>query len=44
MFQIEIVEALMLHLDNAEHFGLKENPEKTEKVVAEETLGSKTLP
>lgn len=38
------MEALMLNLDNAHHFGLKENTEKTNKVVAEETLGSNTLP
>lgn len=29
IFQREIVEALMLNLDKAQHFGLKENAEKT---------------
>lgn len=34
----------MLNLDNAQHFGLKENAEKTNRVVAEETPDSNTLP
>lgn len=41
---MEIVEGLMLHLDNAQHFELKQNLKKTIKVVEEQTPSPKTLP
>jgi hypothetical protein len=41
---MEIVEARMLLLDNAQHIGPKQNPEKTNKVIAESHWALKLCP